>query len=299
MSSNLIYRLNQKWKYHTARTSFEKKVAEINRNHPLIFLLATTFTIKGSELVFDREHHAFIADRFQLFRELMEGNGTFRIQGNDLLYVIGDIKMKVTTSEEIFIIHEIFIQCCYSIAAPWTFNVFDIGMNVGYASLFFAGSQRVNKVYGFEPFPPTFEDARTNFNLNPALSGKLVLHNFGLGARSEKRNLVYSRDFKGKNSTSEGGMEGSQEVEIRNALQVFGEIIDRSPQEQYFVKMDCEGAEFEIIESLKGGIPQQIFGFIIEWHYHNPKPIVNALVAQGYKVQQRGTTDIGLITAFR
>lgn len=299
MTTNFIYRLQQKWKYRVARNPFEKSVAEINRNQPLIFLSPTTFKIKGCELIFSRKNHSFIVERFVLFGILLNGRGKFAVKNSELLYSIDDIILRVTTAEEIFIIHEIFYERCYSVIAPWKYKIIDVGMNVGFASLFFANNPNVLKVYGYEPFRPTFDDAKLNFDLNPRLSAKIVAHNVGLGAKSEKRTSVYSANLKGKNSIRDA-VAGNETIELKNAFHVLKESIDQSPSEKYFVKMDCEGAEFEIFEDLrKRPIPPQIFGFIIEWHHKDPQPIVDILISNNFRVQLRGNNEIGMITAFR
>jgi FkbM family methyltransferase len=299
MRSNLFYRLSQKWRYHTSENPFEKQVAEINRFEPLIVLSPTTFKIKGCELVFSRMHHSFITERFVFFETLLKGKGKFKIEGLSLLYVINDITLRIGTSEEMFIVDEIFFEHCYRVVTGWQYSVIDIGMNVGFASLFFAGNPNVSKVYGFEPFRQTFNDATLNFELNPQLAGRITTKNFGLSARTEILTVPYSPDLKGKNSTA-NGVSGNESIELRNAYEVLSDLIGGDPAEKYFVKMDCEGAEFQIFATfVERRIPQQIFGFIIEWHVMDPKPIVDILISNDFKVQLRGDTEIGLITAFR
>lgn len=296
MSASLLYRLNQKWKYHFSGSSFEKKVAEINRNAPLIVLQGTNFAAAGSDLWLGPQH-AFVVDQFSLFQELIEGRGKFAVAGGDLLYKVDGVNLRITTAEEIFIIHEIFFERCYCVVAPTNYNVIDIGMNVGYASLFFASSPTVDKVHAFEPFKPTFDDATANFELNPGLKPKISAHNFGWSAGSEQRNLHYSPDLKGKNSIHDAGAE---RIQLRDAFEVLGEVVGSNPNAKFFVKMDCEGAEFEIFDSLKKRpLPESVFGFIIEWHVRDPHPIIDVLIANRFKVQLAGSSRIGLITAFR
>ncbi len=297
ISRHFLYRLSQKWKYHTGN-SFEKKVADINRNEPLISLKGTTFKVKGSELLLTVEDHSFVINRFEQFQILLAGRGEFRIEGRILIYKIDNVSLRVTTAEEIFIIHEIFFETCYSVLVPWTYNVIDIGMNVGFASLFFANNSKVLKVHGYEPFAPTFNNAISNFVLNPSLNSKIAANNFGLSSNSEWRKLPYSSDLKGKNSIHNTGGE-SENIELKNTNDVLDKLFENS-EERFFVKMDCEGAEFEIFESLqKRMIPEQIFGFIIEWHFRDPQPIIDVLLLNHFKVQIRGDQGIGLITAFR
>jgi FkbM family methyltransferase len=297
--SNFIYRQKQKWKYHATSSLFEKKVAEINRNHQIIDLQLSSFTIKGCELIFSRKHHSFIIDRFGLFIALLKGGGTFQILQDNLLFTTGGVQLRVTTAEEIFIIYEIFNDGCYRVFTQRSFNVIDIGMNVGFASLFFAGNSNVGKVIGFEPFRPTYQDAQFNFSLNPGISSKITSFNFGLGLNSRKITMPYSPDLKGKNSSVVKNS-GSEEIELKEAVEVFDQVGKNHRGDLFFVKMDCEGAEFEIFESLKQKpILAEIFGFIIEWHHRDPMPIIEILLANEFKVQQRGNIEIGLIIAFR
>jgi FkbM family methyltransferase len=297
--SRFLYRVNQKWKYHTAGNLFDKKVAEINRHERLVFLYESTFKIGNSELVFNKDNHSFIIDRFELFVALMAGRGKFIVSGVDLLYVIDAIILRITTAEEIFIIHEIYFEHCYNVIPKEDFNVIDIGMNVGYASLFFAANDNVKKVVAFEPFKPTFKNALFNFSLNPKLSDKIVANNFGLGLADEKLTLNYSSNLKGKNSITSTG-EGKEEIELKGAAKVIDEIIDSDTTKQYFVKVDCEGSEFEIFDSLRAApIRKEIFGFIIEWHFKSPQPILNLLLNNNFKVYQNGNSQIGLIIAFK
>ncbi len=297
--SNFIYRQNQKWKFHTATDSFEKKVAEINRFEQIIWLDKSLFSIKDCDLNLSRQYHSFIVDRIDLFIALLMGRGRFELNANDLIYIIDNIKLRVTTAEEIYIIHEVFFEGCYSISVKEKFNVLDIGMNVGFTSLFFANNPRVIKIYGYEPFKPTIIDAQKNFLLNPSLASKISSFNFGLGNEFEKRILHFSSDLKGKNSMY-NDEKGNEEIELRKAREIIDDVISSNPVESYFIKMDCEGAEFEIFENLQhGNIPDQIFGFIIEWHQKSPKPISDILISNNFKVQMRGNDRIGIITAFR
>ncbi|MCU0343785.1 MAG: FkbM family methyltransferase, partial [Ignavibacterium sp.] len=297
--SNLPYRIKQKWIYHTTKDLFEKKVAEINRNQQLIVINDHTFYIKNCELIFHRQHHSFIVDRFDQFISLLENRGLFTISGEALYYLIDGIKLYITTAEELFIINEIFIERCYAIATGLNYYVIDIGMNVGYASLFFASNPRVIHVYGYEPFNPTFSDAQLNFKMNPQLSAKITSYNIGLSDCDDERIYQYSPVLKGKNSIHRPGGVG-EKITLVKARVAIAEVIARDSDSQYFIKMDCEGAEFEIFENfLQELIPSQIFGFIIEWHQQDPRPIIDILVSNNFHVQYRGSEEIGLITAFR
>ncbi len=297
--SQFIYRQRQKLKYHLTKDSFEKKVAEINQYYERVKVQTSTFTIVGCGLNFSRKDHSFIVNRFELFLSLLKGEGTFVIQEKMLLFNIHSIYLRVTTAEELFIINEIFINGCYRVFNQEKFNVIDIGMNVGFASLFFANNLNVEKVISFEPFQFTYLDALVNFSLNQHSSKKISHYNFGLGLNNRKVRMSYSSHLKGKNTILREEAEGV-EIELRSAIEVFDRILIENSEHSFFVKMDCEGAEFEIFESLETkSIPKKIFGFIIEWHGNSPQPIIDTLLQNGFKIQQTGSSKIGLIVAFR
>ena len=146
-----LYRQKQKLNYHLAKNDFIRKVAEINRNELKIILdkRKESFIIEGNKLSFSPVQHAFILDRIDLFFKLLEiKEASFSLKENVLIYYIDGLKLRVTTAEELFIINEIFIGKCYNIIVPQNeFIVIDIGMNVGFASLFFANNQKVKKRY--------------------------------------------------------------------------------------------------------------------------------------------------------
>ena len=302
--SDFLYRQKQKWKYHTAANDIERLVAEINLNREEIRLKGSTFTVKDCELEFDVENHSFIIERINLFRRLLQDeNSRFSMLDEDLLYHFEEVTLKVTTAEELFIINEVYLENCYNVILPEeNFMVVDIGMNVGYTSLFFAKNPKVKSVYGFEPFAHTYEEGLFNFKLNQGIADKIIPINCGLGLKEENILVPFSKKYKGKNSSTRRavGKAESIQIQIKSAFKTLDDLIKRDQSLKYFIKVDCEGAEFEIFNDFgRNKIPEQVIGFIIEWHERNPLPIVDILLNNNFKVQKSGWNRIGLITAFR
>ena len=298
---NFIYRLKQKWNYHTAKNDFERKVADINRNYLRIILKKNHFWIVGHNIEFNIKSHGFVAERFELFMKLLKsGNSSISIDNDNLYFISNDLTLKITTAEEIFIIYEIFERRCYDVIINSDFNVVDIGMNVGYASLFFAQNPKVNKIYGYEPFKPTFKEALANFEMNKKYAMKIIPKNFGLGSRSYTLSANYSGKQKGKNTTLTSVNPDVETIQLQCADEVIDSIIKQNPSANLMVKMDCEGAEFEIFEIYNDKkIPEQLIGFIIEWHNKDPQTIIDTLLENHFKVHNTVNGDLGLITAFR
>ncbi|MGA7410027.1 MAG: hypothetical protein WBW33_06040, partial [Bryobacteraceae bacterium] len=83
-------------------------------------------------------------------------------------------KAHVSSGEELFILREILCDGVYNFGTAMdNVVVWDIGMNAGFASLYFATRPYVRGVVAFEPFRPTFDAALRNFELNPELRSKI------------------------------------------------------------------------------------------------------------------------------
>jgi FkbM family methyltransferase len=308
MHFNFIYRLNQKWKYHTADTPLQKMTAEINRNQQLVILYPSTFKIHGCELVFNRKHHSFIIERFPLFQVLLNG-GKFVIEGSDLLYIVNGITLTVTTAEEIFIIYEVFFQGSYNYLFDRPSIVIDIGMNVGFASLFFAARKEVLKVFGFEPFLPTFQNASNNLKLNPALSKKINAFQFGLSNKDGIIHALYNYDNKGQvgiygTSLIKSEIEATEnlQIELKSAYFQIDNIITEHPGKGIIIKIDCEGSEYAILQDLfDNGLLIKIDIIFIEWHERGPDDLLSYLKDSGFKAfyNQQKNKSTGMIYAVR
>src|SRR5690606_36970804 len=190
----------------------------------------------------------------------------------------------------------------YAIEVPEEkYMIIDVGMNVGFASLFFARNPKVEKIFGFEPFKPTYLDAQENFKMNLPFSNKIVAKNFGLGKRNDTYSVAYSNDLKGKNSIFiTDHVSKLEKIDVKKANEIIDHLVYNNSSFNFYIKMDCEGAEFDIFDSLKyGKLPEQVKGILLEWHKNSPDQIIGYLKSNGFRIQLRGEGEIGIITAFR
>ena len=129
--------------------------------------------------------------------------------------------------------------------------VLDVGMNFGTATLYFANQPNVTRVYSFEPFVPTYEEAVRNMHLNPRLHQKIATHAYGLGFKDERVEALYAaRPAAGGMSTVINRFESSdpifkkenahvEQLELRNASAALKPIVERHcsrenrPQDRY------------------------------------------------------------------
>ena len=115
-------------------------------------------------------------ERIMIFEDEMLKEFNYKITDDgNVLVQAGTIKLLWKYDIEKIITKEVFYKERYN----WggrndRYVVFDIGMNVGIASLFFAQRNDVECVYGFEPFPVTYQRALENISLNVKLMKKIV-----------------------------------------------------------------------------------------------------------------------------
>ena len=116
---------------------------------------------------------------FSLFEKLKRNFPELKIEeeGCGFLMSFENLKLYIESPEELFILNEVFIDADYNFLANEKTIVFDIGMNIGIASIFFANKINVSKVYGFEPVEETYKQAIKNLEYNPKLKDKIETFN--------------------------------------------------------------------------------------------------------------------------
>ena len=213
----------------------------------------------------------------------------------------------ITSSEELYILHEIYVENCYNIISEETLTVIDIGMNVGLSSLYFANMENVTEVHGFEPVKPTFDQALVSFSLNTEISSKIKPNNYGLGHSTRTEEFTYNPDFKGSVGKVDAHfklkpLENTQiEVSIKEASKELESIIKSEHNNKLLLKMDCEGGEYEIMDNLfTNAMLSKIDIIILEWHIKTPENLVNQLTKAGFVVHKKPVVaTLGLIYAFK
>ena len=181
-------------------------------------------------------------------------------------------------------------------------------MNIGISSLFFALQKNVTQIYSFEPVVTTYSQAVYNLELNPSYSNKIKAFNFGLGGATRVEKVLYNSQAKGncgirlesslviaKDSASE------IDISIQNVSEVLPDLFAQHPQQQKILKIDCEGAEYEILQKLnETHLLAEVDVLLIEWHDKGATILEDLLVAHNFSVISRHLTSItGMIYAFK
>lgn len=213
----------------------------------------------------------YFVENEPMFRELYKLGMGVRVEGDKIFLSKDGVVYNANSQDDVRFTNEIFFERAYNIALDRDVCVIDIGMNVGLASLQFASREHVKEIHAFEPFPSTYERACANLKLNPELSGKITAHNVGLGDRDglETFTIRDSDDSGARATRNDSAGEIQIQLQMRAAGAALEPIIAAAERAGRVIlaKIDCEGAEYAIFESLAAsGLLERIHIFVVEWH---------------------------------
>ncbi len=174
-------------------------------------------------------------------------------------------------------------------------DVIDVGANVADTTLYFAN--RGGNIIAFEPVKHLYDLGLKNISINPSLKENIKLFNKAVGAKRGKLNI--SADSL-KDYADESVNYDIEVITINDILEIYNFNPD-------ILKMDCEGCEFDIIETTDLTMFNDI---ILEHHSYmagkDPKKLIDTLEKQGFEiniypcnVSRRDFSDIGIIHAFK
>jgi len=207
-----------------------------------------------------------------------------------------DVKIKLTNGTKFIVrartmdrsvvkevwLHEIYNQ--HGITVEENDIVLDIGGHIGVFNVYAAQKAKNGKVYSFEPFSKNFERLKMHAQMNQLSNVKLI--NKAVAAQTGKQTLNLSPDNNTGGHSLHLKTESDNKVEIETIS-----LADFYQQEGItkvdFLKLDCEGAEFEIVQNNKELI-SQVERIILECHPHGDKTVdgmIALLEEMGYDVQ--------------
>jgi len=154
-------------------------------------------------------------------------------------------------------------------------TVVDIGGHIALFSIFAARYARQGIVYTFEPVPDNFEFLKQNLQLN-SISNVVPIQK-AVASESGKRTLYVSQSCTG-GSSFVPYKDRPEELPIE-ALSLPDFIKQYDIRDINFLKMDCEGAEYEILFNCPRDILQAIWKLAMEIHNRDAERNVRTLAA--------------------
>lgn len=216
---------------------------------------------------------------------------------------INGIKILQKYHTDFKFVPEIFYNNAYYLEmGQYESVVIDIGMNIGIASLYFAAKPEVKVVYGFEPFDDTYSQAVANFELNDRnISEKIKPYNFGLTDKDEERDIAISIEDSGLRILSVPATEdNSVHIVCKSAGRVVRKIVNQNVGRKIILKIDTEGSEYDIFNSLEEySCFDDVDAILMEYH-KGADELLNILRRHSYKIILNGPKNaVGLLYAIK
>ena len=175
-------------------------------------------------------------------------------------------------------------------------TIVDVGANVGAATLWFATRAPQARIVAVEPARDAVSSLTANVEAN-GLSDRVQVVPAGLGATSGIGYLAPAAD----SACTTVGTHVT-EPELRVPVKSLRDLLEEMAIEELdLLKLDCEGAEFEILLSSKTLLPS-IRAIVGEFHATQIEPrrqLEEILVGSGFDCHFLGGEDFGLFAAVR
>jgi FkbM family methyltransferase len=175
---------------------------------------------------------------------------------------------------------EVFLDQPYKDLDVGGRDVVDVGMSFGDSTLFFA-LKGAKQVYAYEPMPKNFELAKANLAINGF--SNISIFNAGVSSRDGWVRI---------DPRSDTGIAGPlRDSNFGISIQIISldRIVNDFQLEDAALKLDCEGAEFDIIRDSKKETLEAFSEIVLEYH-QEPTPIVSVLTQLGFSVSRTGST---------
>lgn len=142
--------------------------------------------------------------------------------------------------------------------------VFDIGTHIGSFSLFAAKHASEGKVFSFEPLPINFEMFKKNISLNKIKN--ITPINAAVSFKSGSQKLfLYEGTHTGSSSLYVRNSDKFVKIKTVTLANMFKKY---NIKRVNFMKIDCEGAEYDILFNLPKDIFNKIDKISMEYHDH-------------------------------
>jgi len=163
-------------------------------------------------------------------------------------------------------------------------EIIDIGANIGLFTIFAAKKVKGSTITSFEPVGSTFESFCENLELSNTQK-QVVPVNAGVAGSNGTRQIYLGTSSDLASMFARNASQGVEQIETKS----INSILEERPSVSV-LKMDCEGAEWEILDSADPNLFRRVRHLYIEFHGLTPEKIKTAnnhLARLGFQQDRR------------
>ena len=143
--------------------------------------------------------------------------------------------------------------------------IIDVGAHIGLFALFASQFCKDGKIFCYEPIKENYKLLIENIEINKIKN--IFPNNIAVTKETSRVKIFLNDDQSGHSIFVQN--DNFVEVNSKSLPDIF---VDNGINECNFLKLDCEGAEYEIIESLSPDLFTKISKTVIEYHMADTKP---------------------------
>lgn len=174
--------------------------------------------------------------------------------------------------------------------------IIDVGGHIGLFAIFSSQFCKSGKIYCFEPIKENFDMLKANIELNHITN--IVPTNVAVSKDDGNVTIYLNEDESGHSMY----VTGTKSVQVKSiSLQTIFDVHNIGSCD--FLKVDCEGEEYAIMDSLPSAYYDKIKKMCIEYHFADTKPhlvegVIKKLESLAFDVKTRMIlSDIGFLYA--
>ena len=232
--------------------------------------------------IYPKVYYKLINDKFVIFKTKTGLRIKIRVRSTDLMALTN-----------VWMINEYDIE---NFKINTNDMIIDIGAHIGLFSLLVSQLCKTGKILSFEPARENFDLLVSNLKLNHIEN--VLPFNIAVSKNSGRLDLFLNNDQSAHSIFSKSPEAIS--VESTSLQKIFEENKISSCK---LLKLDCEGAEYDIIDSLPPEYLAKIQNMAIEYHSADTKPelaknLILKIKNAGFKIQTRPHhDDMGFLIA--
>jgi FkbM family methyltransferase len=213
------------------------------------------------------------------------------------------LRFHVRTPMDIWVLKEACIEHQYegaSVPIENDWNILDIGAGLGDFAVSVAKEHPRSTVYAYEPFPESFALLLENMHLNLVENVKAFPE--AIGAQTGSM-LLHAVSAEAVQQSTVAPVAGGQAIQV-HTLALDEALADLKLTRCDYLKMDCEGAEYDVFFNAHPATLNKIDRICLEYHdgvtSHTHEDLVRFFELNGFEVDCTSNpahSDLGLLFA--